>query len=174
MNGVLVFMVAKKLAPLGGLAVQLRNTSFGLGNQCRREIPSTNKAASRYFSSSSDNSIPLAYPIIGGFIITTLGGIKYFHDHVGGTEGLWRSLSFYSYGIPKYFVYRYHMWRGSPDSEWEQLHHETSHGALNKALELEGFYVKVFAILEKVSAIVCGLLMVPLSSHHHKPHLALP
>lgn len=152
MNGVLAFLGSKNRALLDGLTVQVRNSSFGLGNQCRKEIRPT-KAAICYFSSSSANqqakNIPLAYPIIGGFVITTIGGIKYFHDHVGGTEGLWRSLSFYSYGIPKYFVYRYHMWRESSDEEWERLHHETSHGALNKALELEGFYVKVFTNVVK-------------------------
>lgn len=82
-------------------------------------------------------------PIVGGLVLaTTLGGIKYFHDHVGGTEGLFRSLSFYSVAIPKYLVYRYHLWRDSPDHVWEQLDTETSQVGLKKILELHGFYIK--------------------------------
>jgi len=74
--------------------------------------------------------------------VTVLGGVKYFHDHVGGTEGLMRSISFYSLAIPKYVVYRYHSWRQSPDSVWKELDEETSKQGLVKILELEGFYIK--------------------------------
>lgn len=74
--------------------------------------------------------------------MTVAGGIHYFHDHFGGTEGLWRSASFYSFAIPKYVVYRWHMWRESPDHVWQELDQDTSSGALDKILELEGFYIK--------------------------------
>jgi hypothetical protein len=44
----------------------------------------------------------LFYPVLGGITIATVGGIAYFYHFVGGsTEGLVRSLSFYSYAIPK-------------------------------------------------------------------------
>jgi len=86
--------------------------------------------------------LSLWYPVVGGLAITVLGGAKYFHDHVGGTEGLRRSLSFYSLAIPKYLVYRYHQWADSPDHVWDELDRETSRQGLNKILELEGFYIK--------------------------------
>lgn len=76
--------------------------------------------------------------VMGGLVMTTLGGIKYFHDYLGSTEGLWRSVSFYSFAIPKYLEYRYHMWKQSPDEEWDRLNLEASRGALRKILELEG------------------------------------
>lgn len=76
-------------------------------------------------------------------MITTLGGLKYMNDHVGGPEGLYRTLSFYSVAIPKYVVYRYHSWRQSPDDIWDQLDTETSQMGLVKILELQGFYIKV-------------------------------
>lgn len=96
-------------------------------------------------SKSGTNKPPrfkIWYPVIGGLTLATLGGIKYFHDHVGGTEGLARTISFYSLAIPKYVVYRYHSWRESPDHVWEELDRETSKEGLVKILELEGFYVK--------------------------------
>jgi hypothetical protein len=87
-------------------------------------------------------TISLWYPVVGGLVITVAGGLKYFHDHFGGTEGLWRSASFYSYAIPKYVQYRWHTFKGSPDHVWDELDQETSKGALEKILELEGFYIK--------------------------------
>jgi hypothetical protein len=47
------------------------------------------------FSTGSNGRRSFWYPVIGGIAITTAGGVKYVHDHVGGTEGLTRSLSFY-------------------------------------------------------------------------------
>ena len=82
------------------------------------------------------------WPILGGLVITTAGGVKYFHDHFGGSEGLIRTVSFYSLAIPKYIQYRYHMYMQSPDHVWEELDRETSAQGLNKILELQGFYVK--------------------------------
>jgi aarF domain-containing kinase len=82
------------------------------------------------------------YPIFGGLAITVAGGVMYIHNHVGGTEGLQRTVSFYSFAIPKYIIYRWHMHRQSPDETWDALHKDTSAEGLIKAYELEGFYVK--------------------------------
>jgi aarF domain-containing kinase len=82
------------------------------------------------------------YPILGGLFMTIVGGIKYVHDHVGGTEGLVRSISFYSYAIPKYCLYRFHMINQSPDEVWEELDKQAAVEGLQKAYELEGFYIK--------------------------------
>ena len=64
------------------------------------------------------------------------------HDHVGGTEGLARTMSFYSIAIPKYLEYRLHMFKESPDEVWDELDRETSKQGLEKILELRGFYIK--------------------------------
>lgn len=113
--------------------------------------PQSFRPTIRSFSSSSSlksSSSPYSskmsvwYPILGGLAITVAGGIKYVHDHVGGTEGLARTVSFYSFAIPKYVIYRWHMYRQSPDETWEALHQDTSTEGLQKAYELEGFYVK--------------------------------
>lgn len=94
-------------------------------------------------SRADDDSLnSLWIPIIGGFLVATAGGMKYIHDHVGGTEGMKRSVSFYSLAIPKYIEYRWHMWRNSPDHVWEQLDHDTSQVGLKKLKELRGFYIK--------------------------------
>ncbi|KAL7576984.1 hypothetical protein ACA910_006738 [Epithemia clementina (nom. ined.)] len=93
-------------------------------------------------SSSSGMEIKWWHPVLGGLVITTAGALKWFHDHLGGMEGLQRSVSFYSKAIPKYILYRYHMWAGSPDEVWDELDKETSKVALEKILELEGFYYK--------------------------------
>jgi aarF domain-containing kinase len=88
------------------------------------------------------SKISLWYPVIGGFVITIAGGIKYVHDHVGGTEGLMRSISFYKYAIPKYVEYRWHMYNQSPDEVWDELDRKAATEGLQKAYELEGFYIK--------------------------------
>jgi aarF domain-containing kinase len=111
----------------------------------RGKLVSTNYAnRSRAYASKtkSNDGISLWYPVVGGFVITIAGGIKYTHDHFGGTEGLNRTVSFYKIAIPKYVQYRWHMFRESPDDIWDQLHRETSETALDKMLELEGFYIK--------------------------------
>ena len=101
---------------------------------------------SRLFTSSSktktDNKISLWYPVAGGFVMTVTGGVKYSYDHFGGTEGLGRAVSFYKIAIPKYVQYRWNMFRQSPAEAWDQLDRETSQIALEKMLELEGFYIK--------------------------------
>lgn len=103
-------------------------------------------------SREAKKKIPLWYPIVGGLFITTAGGIKWFHDHVGGTEGLVRSASFYSYAIPKYIQYRYHMYMQSPDDVWEELDRDTSQGALQKIRSLGGFYIKAGQLASNLSA----------------------
>lgn len=84
---------------------------------------------------------PLVY-VAGGLAVTVAGGIKYVHDHVGGTEGLARTMSFYSIAIPKYLEYRLHMFKESPDEVWDELDRVTSRQGLEKILELRGFYIK--------------------------------
>ena len=51
--------------------------------------------------SSSMGEIKWWHPVVGGLVITIAGGMKWFHDHLGGMEGLQRSVSFYSKAIPK-------------------------------------------------------------------------
>lgn len=63
-------------------------------------------------------------------------------DHLGGTDGLERSLFFYSFAIPKYLEYRWHMYNKSPDHVWNELDRQTAARGLEMAYELEGFYVK--------------------------------
>lgn len=105
----------------------------------------------RYFAAAAGGSannqdntktMSLWYPIMGGLAITVAGGAKYWHDHVGGFEGVQRSATFYSYAIPKYFMYRYHVWAQSPQEVWDAMDRETSQGALEKIQALRGFYIK--------------------------------
>lgn len=93
-------------------------------------------------SKKNDDRISPWYPIIGGLVITVAGGIKYCHDLFGGTEGLERSIAFYSLAIPRYVQYRFHMLKESPDHVWNELHTETSQDALDIMLKLKGFYIK--------------------------------
>jgi aarF domain-containing kinase len=53
-----------------------------------------------------------------------------------------RSISFYSLAVPKYILYRYHLWNNSPEEIWDKLHNITSRQALEKIYKLEGFYIK--------------------------------
>jgi len=73
---------------------------------------------------------------------TTAYAVNYFHDHFGGSEGLWRAIQFYSVAIPKYLQYRYHQYVDSPQHVWDELDRETSQMGLNIILRLKGFYVK--------------------------------
>ena len=75
-------------------------------------------------------------------VLSFTGAYAYLHSHLGGSESLKRTFSFYSVAVPAYIRYRYHMLIDSPDETWEQLHQETSLKGLNKILELQGFYVK--------------------------------
>jgi hypothetical protein len=103
------------------------------------------RAPGHFFSSAATNrngTMSLWYPVVGGFVVTCAGGLKYMHDHLEGSEGLIRSLSFYRFAIPKYLEYRYHSYMKSPDDVWEKLDRETSARGLELAYELEGFYIK--------------------------------
>lgn len=104
--------------------------------------PSSAKRGSGGTKRDEIGEFSILYPIVGGFIVAIGGGIKYVHDHVEGTEGLQRSLSFYKFAIPKYVQYRWHMFLQSPDEVWNQLDKETAATALDVAYELEGFYIK--------------------------------
>jgi hypothetical protein len=42
----------------------------------------------------------------------------------------------------QYIQYRYHVWKDSTDEEWDNLNRDTSSGALEKILSLQGFYIK--------------------------------
>jgi len=84
----------------------------------------------------------LALGLASGTFLTTAGAITYMNNHVGGSEGLVRTISFYSLAIPKYIQYRAHMILESPDEVWDELHKETSKAGLDKIMELQGFYVK--------------------------------
>jgi ABC1 atypical kinase-like domain len=109
-------------------------------------------------NSNSDSSIFRRYPIsmtlITMFVGITGYSINYMYHHVsGGTlEGLQRSIQFYSFGIPKYFLYRYYMWRypnhdndkdnNDNNQVWDQLHTLTSQQGLQLIVQLKGFYIK--------------------------------
>ena len=51
----------------------------------------------------------VALTIVGGTILSTTAAIAYVNNHVGGGDGLLRTVSFYSLAIPKYIEYRFHM-----------------------------------------------------------------
>ena len=105
----------------------------------------TNEVSRRSAASTSKaNSSPTSYAKLlgGGAALATVGGLAFIYNEFEGTEGLYRSLSFYSLAIPKYIVYRYHSWRQSPDHVWDELDRETSKQGVEKLLELQGFYIK--------------------------------
>ena len=131
--------------PLAGAAA--RTTSGALRMTVlpdyTRVLSTTVRASSS--GAKDDGSQRLFSPLVyaaGGLAVTVAGGIKYMHDHVGGTEGLARTMSFYSIAIPKYLEYRLHMFKESPDEVWDELDRETSKQGLEKILELRGFYIK--------------------------------
>lgn len=107
-------------------------------------------AGRRFSSSSSESSSSVSFAkfnykgLLGLTTLSaaTLFGVQYFHDHFGGTEGLYRALSFYKLAIPKYILYRYHSYIQSPDHVWEELDKETSQQGLDIILQLRGFYIK--------------------------------
>lgn len=80
------------------------------------------------------------------FIVQAAGltfvGMTGLHAYFGGFEGLSRAIYFYSYAIPKYFVYRYHQYMQSPDEVWDELDRNTSALALDIMKQLKGFYIK--------------------------------
>jgi len=102
----------------------------------------TRRYLSSNSSSKSTNTTKWALGIVGGGTVLTIGTVAYVNNHVGGSEGLQRTINFYSLAIPTYIEYRYHMIRESPDEVWDKLHEETSQLGLEKIMELQGFYVK--------------------------------
>ena len=93
-------------------------------------------------SSAGSRNTNIALGIAGGVVVASLGSVAYLNEYLGGSEGLLRTVSFYSLAIPKYITYRYHMIMNSPDEVWNTLHRETSKVGLAKIMELQGFYVK--------------------------------
>lgn len=91
-----------------------------------------------------EQTVPIKwwYAVVGGLVMTTVGTLRYTYDQVGSLEGLQRSCNFYSFAIPKYVEYRYHMWKKSPQSVWDDLDKATSARALAKILQLQGFFCK--------------------------------
>jgi hypothetical protein len=78
------------------------SSSFVSANGRRLLSSSSSASGSSIKGASPTIAIRWWHPVLGGLLITTAGGISYFYNFVGGsTEGLWRSLSFYSYAIPK-------------------------------------------------------------------------
>eukprot|EP00986_Skeletonema_menzelii_P014610 scaffold9817_cov154-Skeletonema_menzelii.AAC.4 len=93
-------------------------------------------------NNSSGGARNVALGVASGTLLTTAAAIAYVNNHVGGSDGLVRTISFYSLAIPKYIQYRAHMIMQSPDEVWDELHEETSKAGLDKIMELQGFYVK--------------------------------
>lgn len=89
-------------------------------------------------------------PMTLGLIALAFGvtgyGMKHLYvDIAGGTlEGLERSIIFYSFGIPKYVLYRWYMYLYPNDHDelWDELNTRTSQQGLQIILQLQGFYIK--------------------------------
>ncbi|GMI54956.1 hypothetical protein ScalyP_jg3585 [Parmales sp. scaly parma] len=84
--------------------------------------------------------------LLGGTFATIVGGFK-VKEEVGNLEGLTRSLTFYSVGIPAYLKYEYYyrfLNSGSEEheAEWRNLHASESKKGLDTILKLRGFYIK--------------------------------
>ena len=120
----------------------LTKTTHNTNHTTTINIGTRHRYLSSNSSSKSTNTTKLALGIVGGGTVLTLGTVAYINNHVGGSEGLQRTINFYSLAIPKYIEYRYHMIRESPDEVWDKLHEETSQLGLDKIMELQGFYVK--------------------------------
>lgn len=108
-------------------------------------LSTMSSAASSAGRSNAHTNYPrqrFALGIAGGVVVASLGSVAYLNKYLGGSEGLLRTVSFYSLAIPKYITYRFHMIMNSPDEVWDTLHRETSKVGLAKIMELQGFYVK--------------------------------
>lgn len=99
-------------------------------------------AASKLDDDTTRGFVAWWVPLVGGLIVTCAGGLSYFYHQVGSLEGLQRTAYFYSFAIPKYIEYRYHLWRQSEDQVWDALHYDTATRALQYVLQLQGFYIK--------------------------------
>ena len=108
-----------------------------------RRLAASNKKSTPSRLDQNTRFIAWWVPVLGGFVVTCVGGLGYCYHQVGGNwEGLQRTVYFYSFAIPKYVEYRYHLWRQSPDDVWNALHVDTATRALGYVLQLQGFYVK--------------------------------
>mmetsp|Transcript_12349 Transcript_12349/g.18653 ORF Transcript_12349/g.18653 Transcript_12349/m.18653 type:complete len:579 (+) Transcript_12349:44-1780(+) len=125
------------------LALRIRAASMGhraLKQRCPFSTSSPSSSSSSNRGGGRARNIALG--LASGTILTTAAAITYINNHVGGSDGLVRTVSFYSLAIPKYIQYRAHMIMQSPDEVWDELHEETSKAGLDKIMELQGFYVK--------------------------------
>ena len=132
------------------LALKIRAASVGGRRALKQRCSFSAKTAGGVGGSSNNGSggggafkpRNIALGLATGTILTTAAGITYLNNQVGGSDGLIRTVSFYSLAIPKYIQYRAHMLLESPDEVWDELHDETSKAGLDKIMELQGFYVK--------------------------------
>ncbi|GAX28066.1 aarF domain-containing kinase [Fistulifera solaris] len=110
--------------------------------QRTRHCTVTKRILARQFSTEKPKTQPyFSKTTTAAFVLGGAG--YYYYDLVGGTiEGLVRSIQFYSFAIPWYVVYRYHLFRQSPQETWDALDHKASQQALEKILQLQGFYIK--------------------------------
>lgn len=109
-------------------------------NSIRDRQKSTSSAGDSFTGMSPGRTA--AYCVFGGFVGSTVLAVNYVRDQVGDTEGLMRTLNFYSLAIPTYARYRLLQIRKAPYEEWDALDHEASKEGLEKILELRGFYIK--------------------------------
>ena len=137
---------ASTLSPMlraRGPVLQLHGTRSLSVPAASAAFADTNGAAVVAAEASTSKLKDVAYSICGALAITIAGGVGYVYNNVGGTtEGLERTISFYSLAIPKYLTYRAHMILESNDETWDELDKETSQKGLDKILELGGFYIK--------------------------------
>lgn len=137
-----------------------RNIGYNLSRQirsgtCRRSfanaanIQHATKTSTNPTIASSTNKDGGVRPIFkysliaaAGITATTAAIIKTVHDEVGGTDGLKRSVAFYSLAIPGFLKYKMHMMLDSPDEAFDKLNDYYSQKGLEKILELGGFYTK--------------------------------
>ena len=139
-------MLRSKSVPIAQNIIRTKGVRFAVSSLLSRHGFQTSskiaEAAARSpssFSRGMQNDRKLVvYGALGGLAVTFVGGLKYVHNHVGGMEGLARTVSFYSLAIPKYLEYRMHMLMESPQETWDRLDEETSKIGLQKILELGG------------------------------------
>ena len=136
------------LVPISSVVAKRGQSIPSLQRRLRQLTTTTTTVRASSSKVNEDWIISWWVPVVGGLVITTAGGLGYFYQQVGGSfEGLRRTIYFYSYAIPKYVEYRYHLWAKSPQPVWDALDRETSATALQKIFDLEGFYIKVSDIV---------------------------
>jgi len=86
---------------------------------------------------------PVLSSLLASTIITGAFTYNMMIDEMGSLEGLSRSISFYSLGVPTYLRYRYlQQFHNSDEDRWQALHSEAAAAGLEKIKELRGFYIK--------------------------------